>query len=75
MKCFLIVGRSFYLGRQIAKDSKHHCEVNNCLKEIVSNTRLDLQTSYDFSGFFPANRVKCSSATLFVIFYNAEIIT
>ena len=41
----------------------------------MSNTRLDLQTSYDFSGFFPTNRVKCSSATLFVIFYNAEIIT
>ena len=43
-KCFLIVGRSFYPRRQIAKDSKHHCEGNNCLKEIVSNTRLDLQT-------------------------------
>ena len=34
-KCFLIVGRSFHPGRQIAKDSKHHREGNNCLKEIV----------------------------------------
>ena len=51
-KCFLIVGRSFHTGRQIAKDSKHHCEGNNCLKEIVSKTRLDLQTGSDFSGFF-----------------------
>ena len=51
-KCFLIVGRSFHPGRQIAKDSKHHREGNNCLKEIVSNTRLDLQTGSDFSGFF-----------------------
>ena len=42
-KCFLIVGRSFHSGRQIAKDSKHHYEGNNCLKEIVFNTRLDLQ--------------------------------
>ena len=62
-KCVLIVGRSFHPGRQIDKDSKHHYEGNNCLKEIVSNTRLDLQTGSDFSGFFPANRVKCSSAT------------
>ena len=47
------VGRSFYPGRQIAKDSKHHCEGNNCLKEIVTNTRLDLQTGFDyFFGFF-----------------------
>ena len=52
MKCFLIVGRSFHPGRQIAKDLKHHCEGNNCLKEIVSNTRLDLQTGSDVSGFF-----------------------
>ena len=52
MKCFLIVGRSFDPRRQIAIDSKHHCEDNNCLKEIVSNTRLDLQTGFDFSGFF-----------------------
>ena len=51
-KCFLIVGRSFHPRRQIAKDSKHHCEGNNCLKEIVSNTRLDLQTGSNFSGFF-----------------------
>ena len=51
-KCFLIVGRSFHPGRQIAKDSKHHYEGNNCLKEIVSNTRLDLQTGSDFSSFF-----------------------
>ena len=49
------VGGSFHPGRQIAKDSKHHCEGNNRLKEIVSNTRLDLQTGSDFSGFFPAN--------------------
>ena len=62
-KCFLIVGSSFHPVRQIAKDSKHHREGNNCLKEIVSNTRLDLQTGSDFSGFFSANRVKCSSAT------------
>ena len=48
----MIVGRSFHHGRQIAKDSKHHCEGNNCLKEIVSNIRLDLQTDSDFSGFF-----------------------
>ena len=46
------VGRSFHSGRKIAKDSKHHCEGNNSLKEIVSNTRLDLQTGSDFSGFF-----------------------
>ena len=51
-KCFLIVGRSFHPGRQIAKDSKHHCEGNNCLKEIVSNTRLDLQIGFDFFDFF-----------------------
>ena len=51
-KCFLIVGRSFHPGRQIAKDSKHHCEGNNCLKEIVSNTIFDLQTGSDFSDFF-----------------------
>ena len=51
-KCFLIVGRSFHPGRQIVKDSKHHYEGNNCLKEIVSNTRLDLQTGSDLSGFF-----------------------
>ena len=51
-KCFLIVGRSFHPSRQIAKDSKHHCEGNNCFKEIVSNTRLDLQTGSDFFGFF-----------------------
>ena len=38
------VGRSFHPRRQIEKDSKHHCKGNNCLKEIVSNTRLDLQT-------------------------------
>ena len=53
---FSSVGRSFHPGRQIAKDSKHHYEGNNCLKEIVSNTRLDLQTGSDyFFGFFPAN--------------------
>ena len=50
------VGRSFHPGRQIANDSNHHCEGNNCLKEIVSNTRLDLQIGSDyFYGFFPAN--------------------
>ena len=49
------VGRSFHPGRQITKNSKHHCEGNKFLKEIVSNTRLDLQTGSDyFSGFFLA---------------------
>ena len=35
--------------------SKHHCEGNICLKEIVSNTRLDLQTGSDYFSGFPAN--------------------
>ena len=50
------VRRSFNPRRQIVKDSKHHCEGNNCLKEIVSNTKLDMQTDFDyFFWFFPAN--------------------
>ena len=58
-KYFLTVGRSFHYGRRIANNSKHHCEGNICLKEIVSNTRLDLQTvpidCFHFYCVFPAN--------------------
>ena len=68
-KCFLIVGRSFHPGRQIAKDSKHHCEGNNCLKEIVSNTRLDL---IKVLIIFPCKCVKCLSTTWFVLFYSTD---
>ena len=57
---FLLLGDHFILGDELPSflSSKHHCEGNICLKEIVSNTRLDLQTGSDYfnpcSGF-PAN--------------------
>ena len=43
-KCFLLLGDHFILGDKLPLYSKHHCEGNTCLKEIVSNTKLDLQT-------------------------------
>ena len=41
-KYFLLLGDHFILGDKLPLFSKHHCEGNTCLKEIVSNTRLGL---------------------------------
>ena len=45
---FLLLGDHFILGDKLPLFSKHHCEGITCLKEIVSNTRLDLQTDSDY---------------------------
>ena len=41
---FLLFGDHFILEDELPVFSKHHCDGNICLKEIVSNTRLDLRT-------------------------------
>ena len=43
-KCFLLLEDHFILGDKLSLFSKHHCGGNTCLKEIVSNIRLDMQT-------------------------------